>query len=129
MNSEWSTESKLAVITENLTREFNGKAAVESLNLKISAGTVFGLLGPNGAGKSTTIKMLTTMLSPTRGTASVAGHSILNDPVGVRKSMGYVSQMLSADGALTGFENQLPSQCYINLQYSFLMNQQLVSTR
>ncbi len=94
-----------AIITENLTREFKGRVAVDSLNLTISSGTVFGLLGPNGAGKSTTIKMLTTMLSPTRGSAFVAGHSILSDPVGVRKSMGYVSQMLSADGALTGFEN------------------------
>lgn len=107
MNPELSRHSNIAIITENLTREFNGRVAVDALNLTISAGTVFGLLGPNGAGKSTTIKMLTTMLSPTRGSASVAGHSILSDPVGVRKSMGYVSQMLSADGALTGFENLL----------------------
>ncbi|MEI6757560.1 MAG: ATP-binding cassette domain-containing protein [Chlorobium sp.] len=96
---------KIAISTENLTREFGSRAAVQELNLSIPKGIIFGLLGSNGAGKSTTIKMLTTMLPPTRGNAFVAGHSILGDAIGVRRSMGYVSQMLSADGALTGFEN------------------------
>lgn len=95
----------IAISTEELTREFGEKIAVQPLNLRIQAGTVFGLLGPNGAGKSTTIKMLTTILPPTHGHAIVAGHSIIRDAVAVRRSMGYVSQMLSADGALTGFEN------------------------
>jgi ABC-2 type transport system ATP-binding protein len=99
--------SDIAIRTENLTREFGSLVAVDSLDLTVSSGTIFGLLGPNGAGKTTTIKMLTTMLTPTRGAAFVAGHSILSDRVGVRKSMGYVSQMISADGALTGYENLL----------------------
>lgn len=94
-----------SIVTSNLTRRFGSLVAVDSLNLTIPSGAIFGLLGPNGAGKSTTIKMLTTMLPPTAGEATVAGHSILADQVGVRRSMGYVSQMLSADGALTGFEN------------------------
>ncbi len=94
-----------AIVTEHLTREFGTRTAVDSLNLKIASGTMFGLLGPNGAGKSTTIRMLCTMLPPTRGDAIVAGHSILLDAAGVRRSIGYVSQMLSADGALTGAEN------------------------
>lgn len=97
----------IAISTENLTRVFGSLVAVHSLNLMVPSGTIFGLLGPNGAGKSTTIKMLTTMLPPTSGNAVVAGHSILGDAVGVRRSMGYVSQMLSADGALTGWENLL----------------------
>lgn len=97
--------SSVAIATRNLTRRFGALVAVDALSLTIPAGSIFGLLGPNGAGKSTTIKMLTTMLPPTAGEATVAGHSILIDQVGVRRSMGYVSQMLSADGALTGFEN------------------------
>ncbi len=68
---------------------------------------MFGLLGPNGAGKSTTIKMLTTLLPPTSGTATVEGFDILRQAARVRRAIGYVPQMLSADGALTGYENLL----------------------
>jgi ABC-2 type transport system ATP-binding protein len=95
----------IAIRTDNLTREFGSRVAVDALNLSIPKGAIFGLLGSNGAGKSTSIKMLTTMLPPSKGDAFVAGHSILNDEIGIRRSMGYVSQMLSADGALTGLEN------------------------
>ena len=74
-------------------------------------GSIFGLLGPNGAGKTTTIKMLikmlTTMLEPTAGSAKVAGLDIVRQAVEVRRRIGYVSQMLSADGGLTGYENLL----------------------
>ena len=97
--------NNIAISTDNLTREFGSRVAVDQLNLSVPKGAIFGLLGSNGAGKSTTIKTLTTMLPPTRGNAFVAGHSILTDAIGIRRSMGYVSQMLSADGALTGFEN------------------------
>jgi ABC-2 type transport system ATP-binding protein len=92
-----------------LTRRFGPVAAVDSLDLEIRAGTIFGLLGPNGAGKSTTIRMLTTLLPPSSGTAEVAGHDIKRDPAGVRRNIGYVPQLLSADGALTGYENLLLS--------------------
>jgi ABC-2 type transport system ATP-binding protein len=67
------------------------------------------LLGPNGAGKSTLIKMLTTLLPATSGAAWVAGFDILREPEKVRRAIGYVSQMLSADGDLTGYENLLIS--------------------
>jgi ABC-2 type transport system ATP-binding protein len=93
--------------TDRLTRSFGSLVAVKALNLVVHSSEVFGLLGPNGAGKTTTIRMLTTMLPPTSGTAKVAGLDITTDSVGVRKRMGYVSQMISADGALTGFENLL----------------------
>jgi ABC-2 type transport system ATP-binding protein len=75
------------------------------LNIAVTAGSIFGLLGPNGAGKTTTIKMLTTMLAPTAGSAKVAGLDIVRQAVEVRRRIGYVSQMLSADGGLTGYEN------------------------
>jgi len=96
-----------AVETVGLTRRFGSLTAVSELSLQVAAGSIFGLLGPNGAGKTTTIKMLTTMLAPSAGTARVAGFDVVRHPVEVRRSMGYVSQMLSADGALTGYENLL----------------------
>ena len=96
-----------AIVTRELTKNYRKTLAVDRLSIEVPAGSIFGLLGPNGAGKSTVIRMLTTILPPSSGTALVAGHSITDDPVGVRKCMGYVSQMLSADGALTGHENLL----------------------
>jgi ABC-2 type transport system ATP-binding protein len=88
-----------------LTRRFGDVVAVSSLDLAIPAGIIFGLLGPNGAGKSTTIKMLTTLLPPTSGTARVAGFDVIREPSRVRERIGYVPQLLSADGGLTGREN------------------------
>lgn len=92
-----------------LTRRFGALVAVDAIDLEIDAGMIFGLLGSNGAGKSTTIRMLTTLLPPTSGTAEVAGYDILRDPDRVRRHIGYVPQLLSADGALTGYENLLLS--------------------
>jgi len=82
-------------------RRVHGGGPGESLG----SGGIFGLLGPNGAGKSTIIKMLTTLLKPSEGTALVAGFDIAQAPGEVRKRIGYVPQLLSADGALTGYEN------------------------
>ena len=96
-----------AVETLGLTRRFGSVTAVSDLSLSVMAGSIFGLLGPNGAGKTTTIKMLTSMLPASAGTARVYGFDIARQPVDVRRSIGYVSQMLSADGGLTGYENLL----------------------
>ncbi len=96
-----------AVETHELTRRFGALVAVDSLSLHVETGEVFGLLGPNGAGKTTAIKMLTTLLPPTSGTASVAGADIVRHPLAVRRAIGYVPQLLSADGTLTGRENLL----------------------
>lgn len=93
--------------TNSLTRNFNGHIAVDALTIAVEAGEVFGLLGPNGAGKTTTIKMLTTLLPPTSGTASVAGFDIIRQARDVRRVIGYVPQLVSADGNLTGYENLL----------------------
>jgi ABC-2 type transport system ATP-binding protein len=94
-----------AVDTHGLTRRFGTFTAVDALALRVDEGEVYGLLGSNGAGKTTTIRMLTTLLPPTAGTATVAGHDVVREAREVRRSIGYVSQMVSADGALTGEEN------------------------
>ena len=91
--------------TEALTRRFGELTAVDSLTFSVESGEVFGLLGPNGAGKTTTIKMLTTLLPPTSGQARVAGLDIVRQAGDVRHLIGYVPQMISADGTLTGYEN------------------------
>ncbi len=91
--------------THELTRTFGELTAVNRLEVAVERGEVFGLLGPNGAGKTTAIKMLTTLLRPTSGGAEIAGHDIVRSPADVRRVIGYVPQLLSADGALTGAEN------------------------
>jgi len=91
----------------NLVKRYGDFTAVNDISLDVERGEVFGLLGPNGAGKSTTIKMLTTLLPPTAGTAHVNGFDIVHQTTQVRRSIGYVPQALSADGNLTGFENLL----------------------
>jgi ABC-2 type transport system ATP-binding protein len=93
--------------TQSLTRRFGELTAVDRLSFSIQTGEIFGLLGPNGAGKTTTIKMLTTLLPPTSGDATVAGYDIAHHAADVRRVIGYVPQLLSADGTLTGYENLL----------------------
>lgn len=95
----------LAVKTTGLTRKFGNLTAVDHINLGIPYGEIFGLLGANGAGKTTLIKMLTTLLAPTSGHAEVGGFGIIQSPADVRVRIGYVPQLLSADGVLTGYEN------------------------
>jgi ABC-2 type transport system ATP-binding protein len=94
-----------AVKATALTRSFGDLTAVDHIDLGIPYGEIFGLLGANGAGKSTVIKMLTTLLAPTSGSAEVGGFDIIKSPAAVRGRIGYVPQLLSADGALTGYEN------------------------
>ena len=98
-----------AIETPALTRRFGDMTAVDHIDLRIPYGQIFGLLGPNGAGKSTTVKMLTTLIDPSSGTAVVAGFDVVKAPAEVRRRIGYVPQMLSADGALTGRENLMLS--------------------
>jgi ABC-2 type transport system ATP-binding protein len=92
-----------------LTRKFGELIAVDRVSLTINRGEIFGMIGPNGAGKSTLIKMLTTLLPPSSGSAKVAGYDIISQPAAVRRQIGYVPQLLSADGSLTGYENMLLS--------------------
>ena len=74
----------------NFTKVYGEFVAVANLNLKIGAGEMFGFIGPNGAGKSTTIRFLATLLRATAGEGTVNGHSVTSDPIGVRKSVGYM---------------------------------------
>lgn len=99
-----------------LTKNFGECCALDHLDLKIPPKCIFGLLGPNGAGKSTAIKILTTLLDATSGSATVAGFDLASQPVEVRRRIGYVPQMLSADGALTAVENLMLSASLYGLR-------------
>jgi ABC-2 type transport system ATP-binding protein len=94
-----------AVETEGLTKRYGDLLAVDSLNLSIEEGEIFGLLGPNGAGKTTTLSMLATLVKPTSGTGRVNGYDIRSHPADVRRSIGIVFQDPSSDDVLTGREN------------------------
>jgi ABC-2 type transport system ATP-binding protein len=97
------------VLTSALTRAFGNLVAVDQVTLAIGRGEIFGLIGPNGSGKSTLIKMLTTLLPPSSGSATVAGFDVVSQSAEVRRHIGYVPQLLSADGSLTAYENMLLS--------------------
>ncbi|EKA61374.1 daunorubicin resistance ABC transporter ATPase subunit [Janibacter hoylei PVAS-1] len=88
-----------------LVKTFGDVVAVDDVSFEVPRGTVFGLLGPNGAGKTTTVRMMTTLATPTRGTATVAGHDVVREPDAVRASMGLTAQGATVDDLLTGREN------------------------
>lgn len=94
-----------AIVTKDLTRNFGELKAVDHVNLEIEDGELFGLLGPNGAGKTTLIHMLCTILSPTDGTAKIAGFDIRRNSDSVREAIGIVFQDPSLDNRLTAKEN------------------------
>src|SRR5262250_2228369 len=89
---------------ENLTKKF-GCVADDNLTFSVAPGQIYGILGPNGAGKTTLVRMLTTLLPPTSGRASVQGHDIVADRAGVRTAIGTVSQAVTTDENLTIQEN------------------------
>lgn len=96
----------MAVIqVEGLRREFDDVVAVEDISFSVGDGDIFGLLGPNGAGKSTLINLLVTLLKPSSGTATVAGHDIVTERSTVRDNIGIVFQEPALDEELTGAEN------------------------
>ena len=94
-----------AIKTDGLTRTFGSFTAVDDLDLDVPAGIVYGLLGPNGAGKSTALRMITTLLAPTRGRATVLGHDVVRERHAVRSLIGVTGQYASVDEMLTGVEN------------------------
>ncbi len=94
----------LAIKTDNLTRQYGKMTAVDHLNLSVERGIIFGFLGPNGAGKSTTINMLTALLPPTEGTATVGGFDIRKEPLEVKRRIGVVPEGLSLYQRLTASE-------------------------
>jgi ABC-2 type transport system ATP-binding protein len=102
---ESGADGQFILETHELTKRFGQLTAVDRLTIALKPGDVFGLLGPNGAGKTTVIKMLTTLLRPSAGTASIVGLDITRRAAKIRQMIGYVPQLLSADGGLSGFEN------------------------
>ena len=97
---------ELAIEASGLTKTYPpGVQALDGVDLRVSAGTIFGLLGPNGAGKSTTVRVLTTLTRPDAGSARVAGVDVLANPVAVRRTIGVVGQKHGADTGATGREN------------------------
>ncbi len=96
-----------AIVVQGLTKRFEKLVAVDNISFQVREGEIFGFLGPNGAGKTTTINMLTTIIRPTGGTATVSCCDINEDPRGVRRTIGLVPQEYTADEDLTGMENIL----------------------
>jgi ABC-2 type transport system ATP-binding protein len=96
-----------AIEAVELVKRYGDVTALDGLSFSVPAGTVFGLLGPNGAGKSTTIKVLTTLSTPTSGSATVAGIDVLARPNDVRRAIGVVTQKSGTDPQATGRENLL----------------------
>jgi ABC-2 type transport system ATP-binding protein len=94
-----------AIETEGLVKHFGPTRAVDGVDLAVTPGSVYGVLGPNGAGKTTTIRMLTTLLRPTAGRASVLGHDLVTEPHRVRQRVSLTGQMASVDDDLTAIEN------------------------
>jgi len=90
--------------TVNLTRYYASLAAVQDLSLTVQQGELFGFLGPNGAGKTTTIRMIVGLLRPTAGTVTVAGHDVQQEPLAVKRAVGYLAQTPLLYDRLTGRE-------------------------
>jgi ABC-2 type transport system ATP-binding protein len=94
-----------AIVTEGLEREFpGGLRAVDGVDLEVAEGTIYGFLGPNGAGKTTTVRVLTTLLRPTGGSAHVAGHDVVSEAKEVRRAIGVALQEAALDPLMTGRE-------------------------
>lgn len=96
--------STAPIVAENLVRHFGEVHAVNGIDLTVNAGEIFGFLGPNGAGKSTAVRMLTTLLRPTSGTARVAGFDVAKQPNEVRRRIGVALQDAAIDPLMTGNE-------------------------
>jgi daunorubicin resistance ABC transporter ATP-binding subunit len=94
-----------AIHADGVRQTFGDVVALDGLDLTVEAGTVFGLLGPNGAGKTTLVKVLSTLLNPTGGSARILGHDVVAEPLAVRRRIGLAGQFAAVDEELTGREN------------------------
>ncbi len=90
-----------AIEVKNLSKQFGSLLAVDDVSFNVARGEVLGFLGPNGAGKSTTMKMIAGFLEPTHGTVSLCGHDVLDDPIGLKKKLGYLPEGAPAYGEMT----------------------------
>ena len=96
-----------AIDVQRIVKKFGDFTAIDDISFSVDQGEIFGLLGPNGAGKSTLIRMLTTLIPPTSGTARVDGIDVIEDPNGVRKVIGVIPQAMTSDLELSVYENLL----------------------
>jgi ABC-2 type transport system ATP-binding protein len=92
MNVNWRKTQMLAIEARNLSKRYGDVEAVSDLSFEVKKGEIVGFLGPNGAGKTTTMRMLTGFIPVTDGTAHIAGHEIFADPIGARRSIGYLPE-------------------------------------
>jgi ABC-2 type transport system ATP-binding protein len=92
------------ILVQQLTKRFGAQTAVDALSFEVPAGQILGFLGPNGAGKTTTLKMLTGMLEPTSGTATICGFDLLRQPIEVKRHVGFVPESGAVFESLTGLE-------------------------
>jgi ABC-2 type transport system ATP-binding protein len=97
--------SQPAISATGLRKSYGDKVVLDGIDLDVATGTVFSLLGPNGAGKTTAVNILSTLIAPDAGTASVAGHDLATDPDGIRGAIGLTGQFSAVDNLLTGEEN------------------------
>ncbi|AZG48355.1 ATP-binding cassette domain-containing protein [Gordonia insulae] len=97
--------AEIAIEVVDLHKRFGDNVAVESVSFSVAKGSILALLGPNGAGKTTTVNMLCTLLKPDGGTATVAGHDVVSDAAGVRRSIMLTGQFAALDEALSGRDN------------------------
>jgi ABC-2 type transport system ATP-binding protein len=94
-----------AVVATGLRKRFGPRWAVDGVDLCVRTGEIYGFLGPNGAGKSTTVRMLCALLTPSGGSATVAGHDVVTDPLGVHLAIGAALQATAIDDRQTGLEH------------------------
>ena len=98
-------QNEKAITVSGITKKFGAITAVDDVSFEVAEGEFFGFLGPNGAGKTTLIRMLTTLLKPTTGSAVVACCDVTKEPAAVRREIGVVPQAMTSDLDLTGYEN------------------------
>jgi ABC-2 type transport system ATP-binding protein len=99
------TQSSAAITAREMRKSFGDQVALDGVDLEVDQGTIFALLGPNGAGKTTLVKILSTLLKPDAGTASIAGFDLATHPADVREAISLTGQFAAVDEILTGREN------------------------
>ncbi|MBI4631455.1 MAG: ABC transporter ATP-binding protein [Chloroflexi bacterium] len=92
------------IVINNLVKKYGKLTAVQNLTLQVEQGAIFGFVGPNGAGKTSTMRILTTLMSPTSGEAFVAGNSVTKNPRGVRRAIGYMPDFFGVYDDMTVWE-------------------------
>src|SRR4029453_4473207 len=99
------TQSSVAITARGIRKSFGDQVALDGVDLEVAEGTIFALLGPNGAGKTTLVKILSTLLKPDAGTATIAGFEVATHPAKVREAISLTGQFAAVDEILTGREN------------------------